>query len=214
MGAGQLDRPAAGRKSLMIDAISFTGSVPVGRGIAQAAAIGNLTKIQMEMGSKNALAVMDDGDLDTCGQQSPSAAPSAAPDRSARRPRAWSCMSGFHDAYVEKLVAGRHRRSRSVMRLPRGNCRWDRWSSAEQLEGQPRLHRHRQDGRAPNSCAAATSFWSCETDGYYMAPAVFAGTTNDMQHEPGRDVRADCLRDQGGLLRGGAGSRSTTPTSA
>lgn len=40
-----------------INAISFTGSVPVGRGIAQAA-VGNFTKLQMEMGSKNALAVM------------------------------------------------------------------------------------------------------------------------------------------------------------
>ncbi|HUF56278.1 MAG TPA: aldehyde dehydrogenase family protein, partial [Thermohalobaculum sp.] len=46
-----------------IDAISFTGSVEVGKRIA-ASAIGNLTKLQLEMGSKNALAVMDDADLD------------------------------------------------------------------------------------------------------------------------------------------------------
>ena len=51
-------------ESPKIDAISFTGSVPVGKGIA-AASIANLAKVQMEMGSKNALAVMDDGDLDT-----------------------------------------------------------------------------------------------------------------------------------------------------
>ena len=50
-------------ESTLIDAISFTGSVPVGKGIA-ASAIQNLTRVQMEMGSKNALAVMDDGDLD------------------------------------------------------------------------------------------------------------------------------------------------------
>src|SRR6056297_2755049 len=50
-------------ESPQVDAISFTGSVPVGRGIAAAAA-GNMTKLQMEMGSKNALAVMEDGDLD------------------------------------------------------------------------------------------------------------------------------------------------------
>ncbi|MGD8351287.1 MAG: aldehyde dehydrogenase family protein, partial [Gammaproteobacteria bacterium] len=43
-------------ESPQIDAISFTGSVPVGRGIARAA-VGNFTKIQLEMGSKNALAV-------------------------------------------------------------------------------------------------------------------------------------------------------------
>ena len=50
-------------ESPRVDAISFTGSVPVGRGIAQAA-VGNFTKLQLEMGSKNALAVMDDADLD------------------------------------------------------------------------------------------------------------------------------------------------------
>ena len=36
-------------ESPKVDAISFTGSVPVGKGIA-AAAIQNLTKIQLEMG--------------------------------------------------------------------------------------------------------------------------------------------------------------------
>ena len=45
-------------ESARVDAISFTGSVEVGKGIAAAAAA-NLTKLQMEMGSKNALAVMD-----------------------------------------------------------------------------------------------------------------------------------------------------------
>ena len=50
-------------ESPQVNAISFTGSVPVGRRIAQAA-VGNFTKIQLEMGSKNALAVMDDADLD------------------------------------------------------------------------------------------------------------------------------------------------------
>jgi len=47
-----------------IDAISFTGSVPVGRGIAVAAAA-NFTRVQLEMGSKNALLVMDDADMDS-----------------------------------------------------------------------------------------------------------------------------------------------------
>ena len=50
--------------SPLADAITFTGSLGVGRNIAQAAAA-NLTKFQLEMGSKNALVVMDDADLDT-----------------------------------------------------------------------------------------------------------------------------------------------------
>ncbi|TVQ01158.1 MAG: aldehyde dehydrogenase family protein, partial [Roseinatronobacter sp.] len=62
MGAGRTIGQALA-ESAQIDAISFTGSVPVGRGIA-AAAIPNMTKLQMEMGSKNPMVIMDDCDLD------------------------------------------------------------------------------------------------------------------------------------------------------
>ena len=47
-----------------IAAISFTGSVPTGRAIA-AKAIGRLAKLQLEMGGKNPLVVLDDADLTT-----------------------------------------------------------------------------------------------------------------------------------------------------
>ena len=46
-----------------IDGVTFTGSVDVGRRVAQAA-IKNMTKIQLEMGSKNALVVCSDADID------------------------------------------------------------------------------------------------------------------------------------------------------
>jgi alpha-ketoglutaric semialdehyde dehydrogenase len=44
--------------------VSFTGSVPTGRRIADAA-IGSYKKLQLEMGGKNALIVLDDADLGT-----------------------------------------------------------------------------------------------------------------------------------------------------
>jgi alpha-ketoglutaric semialdehyde dehydrogenase len=47
-----------------IDAISFTGSVSTGRSIA-AKAIARMAKIQLEMGGKNPLVVLDDADLPT-----------------------------------------------------------------------------------------------------------------------------------------------------
>ncbi len=47
-----------------ISALSFTGSVEVGRGIAKATAA-NFVKCQLEMGSKNALVIADDADIDT-----------------------------------------------------------------------------------------------------------------------------------------------------
>ena len=51
-----------------IDAVTFTGSVDVGKSIARNA-ITNLTKVQMEMGSKNALIVAHDADIDTAVQE-------------------------------------------------------------------------------------------------------------------------------------------------
>jgi aldehyde dehydrogenase (NAD+) len=47
-----------------IDAISFTGSVATGRSIA-AKAVARMAKIQLEMGGKNPLVVLDDADLPT-----------------------------------------------------------------------------------------------------------------------------------------------------
>ena len=46
-----------------VDAISFTGSVDTGRTVARGA-VGRLAKVQLEMGGKNALVVLDDADLD------------------------------------------------------------------------------------------------------------------------------------------------------
>ena len=46
-----------------INAVSFTGSVPTGRKVA-ASAVTRMAKVQLEMGGKNPLIVLDDADLD------------------------------------------------------------------------------------------------------------------------------------------------------
>ncbi|MET0277225.1 MAG: aldehyde dehydrogenase family protein [Pseudorhodoplanes sp.] len=46
-----------------VDAVTFTGSYEIGREVAAKAAL-NFTRIQLELGSKNPLVVMDDGDID------------------------------------------------------------------------------------------------------------------------------------------------------
>lgn len=49
-----------------VDAISFTGSVPTGRMVAAACvASSRMKKVQLEMGGKNPLVVLDDADLQT-----------------------------------------------------------------------------------------------------------------------------------------------------
>ena len=89
MGAGdslgqQLAATAA------IDGISFTGSLAVGRKIA-ATATPNLTKLQMEMGSKNPLVVMDDADLDVAANSAAVGAYGGS-GQNARLHRVLSCM--------------------------------------------------------------------------------------------------------------------------
>ena len=62
MGSGA-DVGEALVQSADIDALTFTGSLQTGRRVAVATA-GNLVRCQLEMGSKNALVVMDDADLE------------------------------------------------------------------------------------------------------------------------------------------------------
>ena len=63
MGSGHLIGQALAEHP-HVDAVTFTGSYETGRQVAMACAP-NLTKYQLELGSKNALVVMDDADLES-----------------------------------------------------------------------------------------------------------------------------------------------------
>ncbi|MEL7206459.1 MAG: aldehyde dehydrogenase family protein, partial [Pseudomonadota bacterium] len=91
-------------ESPKVNAISFTGSVPVGWGIAQAA-VGNFTKLQMEMGSKNALAVMEDGDLDIAVAVALGGAFGGTGQKCTASSRL-IVHEAVHDTFVDKLIAG------------------------------------------------------------------------------------------------------------
>ena len=62
MGPGRLIGPRIA-ESRQVNAISFTGSVATGAGLAQQA-VRSGKKLQLEMGGKNALIVLDDADFD------------------------------------------------------------------------------------------------------------------------------------------------------
>ena len=89
-------------ESREVDAISFTGSVPVGRGIA-ASAIANMTKLQMEMGSKNPMLVMEDADLDLAVAHTVNAAFGGTGQKCTAASRL-IVHEKIHDAFVERLV--------------------------------------------------------------------------------------------------------------
>lgn len=162
-------------ESPKVDAISFTGSVPVGKGIA-ASAIQNLTKVQMEMGSKNALAVMDDGDLDTAV----AVALGGAFGGSGQKCTASSRLvvhEGIHDAFVEKLMAGA-KALKVGHALAEGTQIGPVVSEGQLGENFSYIEVGKSEG-AELLCGGERLEMS--TEGYYMAPAVFAGSTNTMR---------------------------------
>ena len=156
-----------------IDAISFTGSVEVGKQIAQSA-IGNLTKLQMEMGSKNALAVMDDGNMDIAV----AAALGGAFGGTGQKCTASSRLivhSAIHDEFVEKLAAG----AASMVvdnALIDGTQIGPVVSQSQLDENMAYMELARAEG-GEIICGGERVYR--DTDGYYMTPAVVAGTSND-----------------------------------
>ncbi len=162
-------------ESPLVDAISFTGSVPVGKGIASAA-IQNLTKVQMEMGSKNALAVMDDGDLDIAV----SVALGGAFGGTGQKCTASSRLivhSAVHDAFVERLVAGAQ--AMKVGHALEQGTQMGPVVSAQQLqENLAYVDLGKSEG-AELACGGQPL--DMPHDGYYMSPGVFLNTTNDMR---------------------------------
>ncbi len=162
-------------ESPMVDAISFTGSVPVGKGIATAA-IQNLTKVQMEMGSKNALAVMDDGDLDLAVAVALGGAFGGTGQKCTASSRL-IVHSAVHDAFVEKFVAGM--RAMKVGHALEDGTQIGPVVSAQQL--QENLDYAALGVSEGSELAAGGTRLEMPHDGFYMSPGVFLNTTNDMR---------------------------------
>ena len=158
-----------------INAISFTGSVPVGRGIAQAA-VGNFTKLQMEMGSKNALAVMDDGDLDLAVAVALGGAFGGTGQKCTASSRL-VVHQAVHDAFVEKLVAGA-KAMKVGHALEEGTQIGPVVSEAQPKENLSWVAKGRAVG-AELACGGEEV--ERATKGYYMTPGVFLNTTNTME---------------------------------
>jgi len=158
-----------------IDAISFTGSVPVGRGIAVAAA-GNFTRVQLEMGSKNALVVMDDADMDSAVACALNGAFGGTGQKCTASSRL-VVHAAVHDEFVSRLVAG-------AKALKVGNA-LDRTTqmgpvvSAEQLaQNVASVAMAKANG---GELACGGDVLTMPTEGYYMAPTVFVGTRNEWE---------------------------------
>ncbi|WP_300587682.1 aldehyde dehydrogenase family protein [Marivita sp.] len=158
-----------------VAAISFTGSVPVGRGIA-ASAIQNMTKVQMEMGSKNPMVIMDDADLDLAVANACGAAFGGTGQKCTAASRL-IVHASIHDAFVDKLVT-------AAEALKVGHALEDGTQLGPVVSGDQLKQNLDYIGIGKSEGAELlTGGERLErgTEGYYMAPAIFSGTTNDMR---------------------------------
>lgn len=158
-----------------IQAISFTGSVPVGRGIA-AAAVTNMTKVQMEMGSKNPMIIMDDADLDLAVAHTANAAFGATGQKCTAASRL-IVHEAVHDSFVEKLAVAA--KALTVGHALDEGTQIGPAVSEGQLRGNLDYVEIGKSEGADLICGGDRV--SCRTEGHYMAPTLFAGTTNDMR---------------------------------
>ena len=161
--------------SPLANAITFTGSLEVGRTVAQAAAK-NLTKLQMEMGSKNPLVVMDDADLDLAVACAVNGAFGGTGQKCTASSRL-IVHEKIHDAFVEKTVAAT--RALKVGNALAPETQMGPAASAAQFESNlAYLDLARKEG-AKIACGGEKL--KMETDGFYMSPALLTEGDNAMR---------------------------------
>jgi aldehyde dehydrogenase (NAD+) len=158
-----------------VDAISFTGSQDVGPGIA-AAAVKNGTRVQLEMGGKNPLIVLDDADLGTAV----SVAVNGAYFQTGQRCTASSRIivtQGIHDKFIEATI---DRMKRLVVddALKPG-------TEVGPVVDEKQLGKNLEYVDIGKKEGAKLAFGGerlkRDTDGYYMAPAIFTETAPSMR---------------------------------
>lgn len=156
-----------------INAISFTGSVETGRRIAIATSQ-NFVKCQLEMGSKNALVVADDADLDVAVDCAIGGAFSGSGQKCTASSRL-VVMEGIHDKFIEALV-------KKMATLEVGHCMKDGIfmgpiADKGQFESNFKWIQRAKDLGAKLEFGGEKL--SLEKEGYYMSPTLFSNTKNE-----------------------------------
>ncbi len=161
--------------SPQINAVSFTGSVPVGRQVAKAAAV-NFTRIQLEMGSKNALAIMDDADMGTAVACAINGAFGGTGQKCTASSRL-VVHADIQEEFVDRLVSADG--DMVVGHELDEATQIGRVASRDQLT--QNLDNIELGKREGGNLLIGGESVERPTVGYYMTPAVFAGTRNSWQ---------------------------------
>jgi aldehyde dehydrogenase (NAD+) len=162
-------------ESPLVDAVTFTGSYETGRSVAVACAP-NLTKLQLEMGSKNALVVMDDANMDLAVAHAVNGAFFGSGQKCTASSRL-IVDARIHDEFVDRLT-------KATAALQVGHALDDGTQigpvvDAKQLENAERYVALAKSEGAELACGGERL--ERRTEGYYFSPTIFVSTTNAMR---------------------------------
>jgi aldehyde dehydrogenase (NAD+) len=157
-----------------VDAISFTGSVAVGRGIA-ASATARMAKVQLEMGSKNPMLIMDDADIDFSVAHAANAAFGGTGQKCTAASRL-IVHESVYDEFVDKLALAASK-LRVGHALEEGTQMGPTVSDAQLSANLAYVEKGMAEGA---ELVFGGGRLERPTTGHFMEPTVFAGTSNDM----------------------------------
>jgi alpha-ketoglutaric semialdehyde dehydrogenase len=158
-----------------VAALSFTGSMDTGRAIAKKA-VARMAKVQLEMGSKNPLVVLDDADLPTAVNVAVQGAYFSTGQRCTASSRL-IVTEGIHDRFVDAVT-------QKLSTLKVDNALTPGTEIGPVVE-QPQLDTDLEyvgiGQREGARLVTGGERVKRATDGYYMAPALFVDAKNTMR---------------------------------
>ncbi len=155
--------------------VSFTGSVVTGRRVAEVCAARG-AKVQLEMGGKNPLVILDDADLDVAVDCAVNGAFFSTGQRCTASSRL-VVEAGIHDRFVEAVTA----RMRALVvddALKQGTHIGPVVDQSQLDQDERYIAIGREEGA---SLVAGGERLNRETPGFYLSPALFTETSNDMR---------------------------------
>ncbi|WP_207486026.1 aldehyde dehydrogenase family protein [Arenibaculum pallidiluteum] len=160
-----------------ITAISFTGSVPTGRRVAAACVEADpMKKVQLEMGGKNPLVVLDDADMKTAVECAVNGAFFSTGQRCTASSRL-IVTAGIHDRFLEALTE--RTKALVVDDALKPGTQIGPVVDENQLEQDLRYVQIGKDEGA--RLVTGGERLNRETPGFYMAPAILADADNRMR---------------------------------
>ena len=158
-----------------VNAISFTGSVRTGRDVALAAA-SRMAKVQLEMGGKNPLVVLDDADLSTAVECAVNGAYFSTGQRCTASSRL-IVTEGIHDKFVA-AVSERMGKLTVDHALKAGT---DIGPVVDQRQLQQNLDYIQVGINDGANLVCGGEQVSRDTQGFFMTPALFTESSNKMR---------------------------------